>query len=90
VNLLTQLRERTAPASPKAYCETDSWPFDPRDTGGVCPICGWKPDPGSVRTRPVPAWMLQARRVPWDLVSLGALVVVLVALGLVVARASGI
>jgi hypothetical protein len=87
MSILTQLREQSAVTTRKAYCEADQWAFDPRDTDGVCPICGWRPE----EARPRVDTFLRAkmRVVPWDIVSLGVLVVVLVLLGVLVARATG-
>jgi hypothetical protein len=87
MSILTQLRMQSAVATRKAYCEADQWAFDPRDTGGVCPICGWKPEEGKPRVDPF--LVAKMRVVPWDFVSLGVLVVVLVVLGVLVARATG-
>jgi hypothetical protein len=88
MNTLPWPRDAAAKGLGKAYCETDAWAFDPRHTGGVCPICGWRPEAAAARAKP--AWVTKLRGVPWDIVCLAALVVVLVALGLVVARAAGI
>ena len=70
----------------RAFCELDRWSFDPRYTDGRCPICGWQQE-GAPNA---PAWLMLARRVEWELLGLFALLIVLVVLGLVVARAAGI
>ena len=72
-------------ATVRAYCELDKWSFDPRYTDGRCPICGWVP-PGAVSA---PAWLAAARKFEWELAGLVLLLVVLVILGVAVARAAG-
>ena len=79
-------RARTGESAKRFYCELDRWSFDPRYTDGRCPICGWQPDGAPA----APAWLRVARRVEWELLGLFALLVVLIVLGLVVARAAGI
>jgi len=69
----------------RAYCELDQWSFDPRYTEGRCPICGWEP-PGAPKA---PAWLMLARKFEWELTGLVLLLVVLVILGVLVARAAG-
>jgi hypothetical protein len=69
----------------RAYCELDKWSFDPRYTDGRCPICGWVP-PGAPSA---PAWLVVARKLEWELTGLVLLLVVLVILGVAVARAAG-
>jgi hypothetical protein len=69
----------------RAYCELDKWSFDPRYTDGRCPICGWTP-PG---VPSAPAWLAVARKLEWELTGLVLLLVVLVILGVLVARAAG-
>jgi hypothetical protein len=69
----------------RAYCELDKWSFDPRYTDGRCPICGWVP-PGAPSA---PAWLAVARKLEWELTGLVLLLVVLVILGVAVARAAG-
>ena len=69
----------------RAYCELDKWSFDPRYTEGRCPICGWTP-PGAPSA---PAWLAVARKFEWELAGLVLLLVVLVILGVLVARAAG-
>ena len=69
----------------RAHCELDQWSFDPRYTDGKCPICGWAP-PGAPS---VPAWLALARKLEWEIAGLVLLAVVLVILGVVVARAAG-
>ena len=69
----------------RAYCELDAWSFDPRYTEGKCPICGWEP-PGAPTA---PAWLATARKFEWELTGLVLLLVVLVILGVLVARAAG-
>ncbi len=73
------------PRAFRAYCELDDWSFDPRYTDGRCPICGWVP-PGAPSA---PAWLAVARKFEWELTGLVVLLVVLVILGVVVARAAG-
>lgn len=68
-----------------AYCELDKWSFDPRYTDGHCPICGWTP-PGAPTA---PAWLAAARKFEWELTGLILLLIVLVILGVLVARAAG-
>src|SRR4029077_17186298 len=72
-------------AARRAYCELDQWSFDPRYTDGKCPICGWAP-PGAPTA---PAWLVAARKFEWELAGLVLLMVVLVILAVVVARAAG-
>lgn len=67
------------------YCELDRWSFDPRYTDGRCPICGWAPEGAPT----APPWLMIARRVDWQLISLFALAIFLVVLGLIVAHAVG-
>jgi len=74
---------RRAPV--RAYCELDRWSFDPRYTEGRCPICGWTPPGAAV----APAWLAVARKLEWELTGLVLLLVVLVILGVLVARAAG-
>jgi hypothetical protein len=69
-----------------AYCELDSWRFDPRYTQGHCPICGWAPE----KAPNAPRWLALANRVDWQLLGLFLLADVLVILGLVVAHAAGL
>ena len=57
----------------KAFCELDSWSFDPRYTEGRCPICGWVA-PGAPDA---PLWLTLARRFEWELAGLVALMAVL-------------
>jgi len=71
----------------RAHCDLDNWDFDPRYTEGACPICGWVP-PGPTRAAPV--WETRLAKVPWDLVLLGILAIVLVALGVLVGIAAHI
>ena len=78
-------------ASPKprlAHCQLDDWDFDPRFTGGVCPICGWHPEGAAASPRP--AYLAWTEGVQWDLVGLVLLFVVLVIMGVLVGRAAGI
>ena len=77
---------RSRPLHRSAYCELDRWSFDPRYTQGRCPICGWAPDGAPTN----PRWLALANRVDWELAGLLLLVDVLILLGLVVARASGL
>ena len=72
-------------ATVRAYCELDKWSFDPRYTDGRCPICGWVPS-GAPNA---PPWLAVARKLEWELTGLVLLLVVLVILGVVVARAAG-
>ena len=69
----------------RAFCELDQWSFDPRYTDGKCPICGWAP-PGAAAA---PGWLAVARKLEWELAGLVLLAVVLVILGVLVARAAG-
>lgn len=72
-----------SPARKTLHCVNDDWDFDPRYTGGVCPICGWGPGP-------TPPTQVEAllRKVPWDYVLLGVLGLILVALGILVGMAA--
>jgi hypothetical protein len=70
----------------RAYCELDKWAFDPRYTQGRCPICGWAPE----GARAMPAWMVVAQRIDWELFGLLLLADLLFFLGLVVARGAGL
>lgn len=70
----------------RVRCEADDWSFDPRYTQGRCPICGWAPD-GAPNA---PRWLGLVNRLDWDMIGLWALVDLLVILGLIVARASGL
>ncbi len=79
------LRRRTRSAV-RAYCELDKWAFDPRYTQGRCPICGWRPEGAPA----MPAWMLLAQRIDWELFGLLLLADLLLFLGLVVARGAGL
>jgi hypothetical protein len=67
------------------FCELDRWSFDPRYTGGRCPICGWAPTGAPT----APGWLMVARRFDWQLFGLLALAILLVLVGLIVAEASG-
>ena len=71
--------------TPSAFCELDHWRFDPRYTGGRCPICGWGPPGAPTAT----AWLSVARRMDWDLFGLFVLLILLIVLGLIVAHAVG-
>jgi hypothetical protein len=84
--LIALRRAHRGSAGVSQFCELDRWSFDPRYTDGRCPICGWQPE-GAPKA---PAWLTLGRRVEWELVGLVALLVVLVVLGVVVARAAGI
>jgi hypothetical protein len=84
----TTTAARKAPppkAANKAYCQQDRWEFDPRYTDGACPICGWRPD-GAAAAASATSWPLS--RVPWDLVTLGALTLFLIFLGVLVGMAA--
>lgn len=70
----------------RAYCELDRWGFDPRYTGGVCPICGWVPD--GMPT--APGWILALRKLDWEVLGLLLLMVALVVLGGLIAYAAGL
>jgi hypothetical protein len=70
----------------RAYCELDKWAFDPRYTQGRCPICGWAPEGAPA----MPAWMVVAQRIDWELFGLLLLADLLFFLGLVVARGTGL
>lgn len=69
-----------------AYCEEDSWKFDPRYTQGRCPICGWAP-PGAPDA---PRWLRAANRMDWEMFGLFMFFDLLVLLGLIVAHAAGL
>jgi hypothetical protein len=77
---------REARRSGRAYCEADSWSFDPRYTQGRCPICGWQPEGAP----DAPAWLALVKRLDWEILGLFLLVDVLFLLGLVVANAAGL
>jgi hypothetical protein len=83
--LSAQVRQWRWPRNPSAYCELDHWRFDPRYTGGRCPICGWAPPDAPT----APGWLIVARRMDWDLFGLLALAVLLIVVGLIVAHAAG-
>ena len=70
----------------RAYCELDKWSFDPRYTQGRCPICGWVPQGAPA----MPAWMVVAQRIDWELLGLLLLADLFLFLGLVVARGAGL
>lgn len=79
--ILRPLRRRPS----RAYCELDSWSFDPRYTDGKCPICGWAaPDAPNA-----PMWLILARHFEWQLAGLAALMVVLALLAVAVVHAAG-
>lgn len=71
--------------SVRAYCDLDSWSFDPRYTDGKCPICGWVA-PGAPTA---PLWLVLARRFEWEMAGLVALMAVLAVLALGVIHAAG-
>jgi hypothetical protein len=75
----------TQRSASRAFCELDQWTFDPRYTDGKCPICGWAPSGAPT----APAWLALARKFEWELLGLVLLAVVLVILGVMVARAAG-
>lgn len=77
---------RPGGASPRVHCADDGWSFDPRYTQGRCPICGWAPEGAPA----APRWLALVNRLDWEVVGLFVLVDVLVVLGMVVARASGL
>ena len=68
-----------------AFCELDSWSFDPRYTGGRCPICGWVA-PGAPDA---PLWLTLARRFEWELAALVALMAVLALVAVGVMHTAG-
>jgi hypothetical protein len=70
----------------RAYCQLDHWGFDPRYTGGVCPICGWMPD----GVQAAPAWIRVLKKLDWEILGLLVLVIALVVLGGLVAYAAGL
>ncbi|MHB8572773.1 MAG: hypothetical protein ACYDAY_07435 [Candidatus Dormibacteria bacterium] len=72
-----------------AYCELDRWTFDPRYTGGRCPICGWEPPEVSEAEARQPAWVRTARELPWDLVGLGGLALSLLLLAILAGHLAG-
>ena len=76
----------SVPRTVRARCEADGWSFDPRYTMGRCPICGWAPEGAP----DAPRWLAMANRLDWEMIGLWALVDLLVLLGLVVARATGL
>ncbi len=65
---------------PSARCPVDDWEFHPRFTGGVCPLCGWKPEGVVVE----PAIL---ERADWFLVAFVVLVLASVVMAVLVARA---
>jgi hypothetical protein len=75
----------TQRSASRAFCELDQWSFDPRYTDGKCPICGWAAPGAST----APAWLAVTRKFEWELLGLLLLAVVLVILGVLVARAAG-
>ncbi|GAC1331320.1 MAG: hypothetical protein NVSMB17_09370 [Candidatus Dormibacteria bacterium] len=70
-----------------AHCATDDWEFHPHYTEGRCPICGWQ---GQGWPKPVPPWAVALEHVQWDFVGLFVLSAVLLSLGILMARATGI
>ena len=84
---LPGLSGRQGKPAAKLHCELDDWWFDPRYTGGVCPICGWKPEDAAY---PAPLWLRIYRRLDWELIGLVAMVAVLVFVGWEVARSAGL
>ena len=49
-----------------AHCPIDDWTFAPRYTGGVCPLCGWRPE--GIHVAPP-----LSRRIDWFYPALAAL-----------------
>jgi hypothetical protein len=84
----TTTSQTTRPPTGKAYCRLDDWEFDPRYTGGACPICGWRPEEAEGAAQDGTPSVL--RRVPVDLIALAAVLVILLALGVVVGIAARI
>ena len=79
---VARLRRRRPP---RAFCELDSWSFDPRYTEGRCPICGWvAPDAPEA-----PMWLALARRFEWELAGLVVLMAVLALIAVTVIHAAG-
>lgn len=78
---------KASPKVSKIHCDLDDWDFDPRYTGGACPICGWTP-PGAIRGKT--ALMSRLERIPLDYIALGLLGFVLVVLGVMVLIAAGV
>ena len=76
---------RPKPGMRRAYCQADSWEFDPRYTQGRCPICGWAPEGAPS----APRWLRLANRIDWEMFGLFILFDLLVGAGLVVAHAAG-
>lgn len=64
----------------RAICPVDDWAFTPRDTDGVCPLCGWRPPGALARSSPL------ARIDPF-VVGLLVLLAASVAMGVVVVLA---
>ena len=81
--------DKPASGSRKVHCATDDWDFDPRYTGGVCPICGWQP-PTAAGAAGQAARMVWLASLDWEIIGLVALAAVLVIMGVLVGIAAGI
>jgi len=68
------------------HCDLDAWDFDPRYTGGACPICGTVAEGAPA----APRWLLWSRRVPWDVLFLLALFFACVVLAKLALQAAGL
>jgi hypothetical protein len=86
LQVLPEVRPNRRATRNRVYCELDRWSFDPRYTGGACPICGWVPD----GVKAAPGWIALLRKLDWAILGLLLLVIGLVVLGAVVAYASGL
>jgi hypothetical protein len=72
--------ERLARPEELVVCPIDDWPFAPRYTDGVCPLCGWRPE--GVHMDP-PLFT----RIDWFWPSMGVLLVVSVLMAVLVLTA---
>jgi hypothetical protein len=85
---LQVLPDRTArrTSRDRAYCQSDHWAFDPRYTGGRCPLCGWV----APEAQTAPALIAALRRLEWDITGLFLLVIGAIVVGGLVAHAAGL
>jgi hypothetical protein len=74
----TGRREDTA----RVVCPNDNWSFAPKFTGGVCPLCGYKPE-GVDFHAPF------AARVDWFWPSMAFMLAASIAMGILVILAYG-
>lgn len=86
LQVLPEVKAERRATHNRAYCQLDHWGFDPRYTGGVCPICGWTPD----GVPAAPAWIRVLKKLDWEILGLFVLVIALVVLGGLVAYAAGL